>query len=298
MKATSLTERIVLFSNFLKGHGFKVFPSDILDSLRGMREVDLFKKEDFSSVLRANLVTTDMEWKLFGELFDEFWQEIEDEKEEEKTEDPHQEMECKGDSVEEVTLEITPDLRSPGEDACKKESMEGASYSPVSVLKKKDLALFQKGDIQIAQLILKDIISQFRVAVARRFKRSKKPAYMDFRRIFKKSLRAGGIPLELFYKKKKKRLKRLVILTDVSGSMDRYARFVIPFIMGLKGMGSRAHAFVFSTSLTPITPFLRSLPLDEALERIAHEVLDWSGGTRIGYSLHQFNQVHGARLLN
>jgi uncharacterized protein with von Willebrand factor type A (vWA) domain len=121
---------------------------------------------------------------------------------------------------------------------------------------------------------------------------------MDFRRIMKKSLKLGGIPLELFYKKKKKRLKRLVILADVSGSMDRYARFVTPFIMGLRGVGSKAEVFVFSTSLTPITSFVRRYDLDKALERISQEVPDWSGGTRIGYSLHQFNQEYAERLLN
>ena len=104
--------------------------------------------------------------------------------------------------------------------------------------------------------------------------------------------------MKLFFRKKKKRLKRLVILTDVSGSMDRYARFVIPFILGLKGVGSKAEAFVFSTSLTPITPYLRSLSVDKALEKISLEVPGWSGGTRIGHSLHQFNECYGERLLN
>jgi len=84
----------------------------------------------------------------------------------------------------------------------------------------------------------------------------------------------------------------------VSGSMDRYARFVMPFIMGLKGVGPRAEIFVFSTSLTPITPTLRRYPTEKALEIISRQVPDWSGGTRIGYSLHQFNERHGLRLLN
>ena len=142
------------------------------------------------------------------------------------------------------------------------------------------------------------MISPFRIAVTRRFKRSKKPEDLDFRRILKKSLKVEGIPFELFYRKKRKRLKRLVILIDVSGSMDRYARFVMPFIMGVKGVGSKADLFVFSTSLTPITSIIRRFTFEEALEKISHEVPDWSGGTRIGYSLHQFNQQYGERLLN
>jgi uncharacterized protein with von Willebrand factor type A (vWA) domain len=121
---------------------------------------------------------------------------------------------------------------------------------------------------------------------------------MDFPRIMKKSLKTEGIHMGLFYRQKKKRLKHLVILADVSGSMDKYARFVMPFILGLRGMGSRAEVFVFSTSLTSISFILRHLSIEKALERAAREVPDWSGGTRIGYSLHQFNQGQGQRLLS
>jgi uncharacterized protein len=85
---------------------------------------------------------------------------------------------------------------------------------------------------------------------------------------------------------------------DVSGSMDRYARFVMPFIMGLRGVGSRADVYVFSTSLTPITRFVRKLPLDKALDMISEAVPDWSGGTRIGDSLKQFNEHYGQKHLN
>ena len=104
--------------------------------------------------------------------------------------------------------------------------------------------------------------------------------------------------MALFYKQKKKRLKRLVMLTDVSGSMDRYARFVLPFMLGFRGVGSRAEVFVFSTSLTSITFIVRHMSIEKALKRICQEVPEWSGGTRIGYSLHQFNQVYGRKLVN
>jgi len=74
--------------------------------------------------------------------------------------------------------------------------------------------------------------------------------------------------------------------------MDRYARFVMPFLMGLRGAGPKAEVFVFSMSLSRITPLISHLSIDKALERISWEVPDWSGGTRIGYSLHQFNQSY------
>lgn len=298
MDDQSLTRKVILFSCFLKNRGFKVFSSNIRDSLRGLEEIDISKREDFCSALRSNLVTTDMEWALFEELFEEFWQGIESPEEDEESEGPEEEGEGQGDSVMELLLESKPDNESGEEDACEQGQTEVATYSPVSRLERKNLAQVQNEDIRIAQLILKNMMSPFRIAETRRFRKSKNPGDMDFRRIMKKSLKAGGIPLELAYKKKKKRLKRLVILADVSGSMDRYARFVMPFILGLRGVSTKAEVFVFSTSLTLITSILRRFSIEEALERISLEVPEWSGGTRIGYSLHQFTQGYGERLLN
>jgi uncharacterized protein with von Willebrand factor type A (vWA) domain len=271
-----------------------------MDSLKSMEEIDISQREDFFHVLRTNLVTSDVEWELFQGLFEEYWQGIVNEEEEEESEIPQEQPECAEDPAAELLQEIQREQEEGGEeDACREEEpAEQPTYSPVARLERKNLAHFQKADVQIAQLILKNMLSPFRLSVTRRFKGSKNPGDMDFRRIMKKSLKLGGIPLELFFKRKKKRLKRMVILVDVSGSMDRYARFVTPFIMGLKGVGSKAEVFVFSTSLTPITPFVRRFDLDKALERISQEVPDWSGGTRIGYSLHQFNQGYAQRLLN
>ncbi|MFH1351582.1 MAG: VWA domain-containing protein [Pseudomonadota bacterium] len=293
----SLTKRLILFSSFLKDHGFKVFSSSMLDSLKGLEVIDFSNREDFFYVLRANLVTTDAEWELFGELFEQFWQGIEDGESEEEEDTLEREEKDDGDLVPEFQLEMSHH-QGPSGAPPEKEAMEAATYSPVSSLERKNLAQVDKKDIQYALLVLKSIISPFRISLTRRYKRSRRPEDLDFRRILKKSLKTEGIPFEIFYRKKRKRLKRLVVLADVSGSMDRYARFVMPFIMGLKGVGSKADLFVFSTTLTPLSSILRRFTFDGALEKISREVTDWSGGTRIGYSLHQFNQRYGERLIN
>jgi uncharacterized protein with von Willebrand factor type A (vWA) domain len=186
------------------------------------------------------------------------------------------------------------DLLAPG----KKESLEGTLYSPVALFEKRDLSQFERGDIQVAHLILKNMMACFRVAESRRFRRSKRTGDMDFRLILKRSLKVEGLPLNLYYRRRKKRLKKLVILADVSGSMDRYVRFLMPFLLGLRGIGSQPEVFVFSTSLSRITFFVRKLPVEKALSRISCEVPDWSGGTRIGESLQQFHVRYGQRHLN
>ncbi|MBN2033392.1 MAG: VWA domain-containing protein [Deltaproteobacteria bacterium] len=298
MNKNGLTERIILFARFLKHHGFKVFSSSVVDALRSLEQVGISDRQDFFYILRANFTSTDAEWGLFKNLFEVFWRQGPRE-EKKKTDKGKEDL---PESLENLISERMP--RHEGEETADrgmnrdKECLERAFYSPVAVLEKKDLSSFDRKDIQIAQLIIKNMMGSFRLSYARRFGRSRRSGDVYFRMTLKKSLKAGGIPLELCFRRKKKRLKRVVILVDVSGSMERYARFVMPFIMGLKGVGSRAEIYVFSTTLTPITRFVRKLPIEKALEMISEAVPDWSGGTRIGESLKHFNEHYGSKHLN
>jgi uncharacterized protein len=295
---TTLAGKVIRFAGFLKGRGFRVFQSSVCDALRSLEEISLEQKEDFFLSLRANMASTDLEWVQFKDLFKQFWAQQgwaeeaanNERRRERKTGISPASGDCHKDVAPRVSTEI--DVNE------KKEWLEGIGYSPVSLVRKKDLGRFDKRDIPVAQLALKEMAAPFKIDSSRRSKRGRHAGNLDFPRIIQNGLKTGGMPFHLFYKKKKKRLKRLVILADVSGSMDRYARFVMPFLLCLRGIGSRAEVFVFSTSLTSVTFLVRHLTVEKVLERIADEVPDWSGGTRIGYSLHQFIQGHGERLLN
>lgn len=292
----ALAAEVALFAGFLKGRGFRIFLTSLMDALRGLREIDVANRSDFLAVLRANLVSSDLEWAQFEGLFNEFWHQGPGCPEGRKEIGAAQGRNAAGKAQSTRKVETGRTAEAPSAEP--KEWLEGVSYSPVSLLEKKDLSRFDTTDIQAAQLALKRLIAPFKIHKVRRKRRSRRPGEMDFPRVVKKSLKTGGVPLELFFKEKKRRIKRLVILADVSGSMDRYARFVMPFLLGLRAVGSRAEVFVFSTSLTSITFMVRHLPFQKALDRISRTVPNWSGGTRIGYSMHQFNQGEGERLLN
>ncbi len=276
-----------------------MFQTGVQDAIRSLQAICIENRADFFSSLRANLSSSDLEWGQFQTLFEEFWQRNEEEDFKADSPQPGAE-ESDGDDNEpqNVPCDVKGEKAEKKEREPEKEWLEGVAYSALSRVEESDLGKFEKGDIQVAQLLLKNMMEPFRLNLVRRFRRSRRKGNMDFRRTIRKSLKTGGTPLKLFFKEKKKRLKRLVILADVSGSMDRYARFVMPFLLGLRGIGSKAEVFVFATSLTPITFLIRHLNVDEALKRVAQEVPEWSGGTRIGYSLHQFNQEAGLKLLN
>ncbi|MBW2349155.1 MAG: VWA domain-containing protein, partial [Deltaproteobacteria bacterium] len=181
--------------------------------------------------LRANLVSSDMEWAQFESLFHEYLDAAQEEPPEETRESPsggHGEK--KRDPGGEFLPDVETDTSTEADRPEEKAWLEGVAYSPVSLM------------------------APFTVQKTRRSRRSRKGGTLDFPLMMRKSLKTGGVPLDLFYREKRKRLKRLVILADVSGSMDRYARFVMPFLLGIRGIGSRAEVFVFSTSLTPIAP--------------------------------------------
>ena len=299
MTRPGLAGKVVHFAEFLRARGFKIFQSSLHDALKSLGEIELLAREDFLAVLRANLATSDLEWRQFAGLFEEFWSH--------EAEEPDRPENGTRPNEREVKKEISDNVILSDVEATKSvevkenghtDMFEGIAYSPVSKVEKTDLACFDTADIQVAQLALKRMMASFRIQVYRRSKRTRRQGDMDFPRIMRKSLKGGGIPLELFYKQRKKRLKRLVVLADVSGSMDRYARFVMPFILGLRGVGSRAELFVFSTSLTQVTSLIRRLDVEKTLERMSKEVPEWSGGTRIGYSLHQFNARYRERVLH
>ncbi len=294
-----LAAEVTAFGDFLRRRGFRVFPTGIQDSLISLREIDLENRSDFFTVLRANLTANDMEWGQFPALFGEFWDRAgrEEDQGPSRGQEPPEKLRESG-SDREQTREAHRTVREEGEGDREKERWEGGVYSPVSVVETKDLGRLDSKELKTAELVVKRIAELFKPEPSRRRKRSRRPADLDFARTMRESLKTEGWPFKLFHRDRKRRLKRLVILADVSGSMDRYARFVIPFLLGLRGVGSRAEVFVFSTTLAPVTWLVRHLPVEKALERMAREFPEWSGGTRIGFSLHEFNQAESGRMVN
>jgi uncharacterized protein with von Willebrand factor type A (vWA) domain len=121
---------------------------------------------------------------------------------------------------------------------------------------------------------------------------------LDLRRTLRRSLRAGGEIFSWSYRETKLKPRPLVIIADISGSMERYTRVLLHFIYGMKGaLSQRVEAFVFSTRLTRITRQLQIRDLDLALKNVGELVHDWAGGTRIGESLKYFNFEWGRRVL-
>ncbi|MDX6691152.1 MAG: uncharacterized protein QOG15_2609 [Solirubrobacteraceae bacterium] len=129
----------------------------------------------------------------------------------------------------------------------------------------------------------------------RRVKRKRHGEHIDMRRTLRASLRTGGDPIKLKYRKRRIQPRRLVMLCDISGSMEPYARAYLQFLHCARATGPNAEAFVFATRLTRLTKQLAGRNPQRAIRRAAEAAPDWSSGTRIGDALKTFNDKHGRR---
>jgi len=145
-------------------------------------------------------------------------------------------------------------------------------------------------------LELAELMSRIDLVVPRRRTRRREPARSgapDLRRTLRRSFRTGGDPLERAWRRRRRRPRRLILLLDVSGSMDAYSRALVLFAHAALRSDRRFEAFCFGTRLTRVTRQLEGPNPDDALRRAAAEVLDWDGGTRIGECLERFLDEYG-----
>ena len=164
--------------------------------------------------------------------------------------------------------------------------------SAVELLKEKSFSRCSREELsQLAELM-----SRIELAVPQRRTRRRETARKgtpDLRRTLRRSFRTAGEPLDRVWQRRRRRARRLILLLDVSGSMDAYSRALVMFAHAALRSDKRWEAFCFGTRLTRVTRQLEGSDPDEALSRAAAEVLDWDGGTRIGDSLKRFLDEYG-----
>jgi uncharacterized protein with von Willebrand factor type A (vWA) domain len=177
------------------------------------------------------------------------------------------------------------------------DEQEVASYSQVEVLRQKDFDTLNAAEMAEVRRLIRLMRLPAGLTRSRRA-RAGGHDRLDIRRLLRRSLRFGGELLVFSWKSPTLRPRPLVLLCDISGSMERYTRLLLNFTYALKSASTRVEAFVFATRLTRITRLLRSHDVDAALNRVMASVDDWSGGTRIGEAVETFNRRYARRVLS
>jgi uncharacterized protein with von Willebrand factor type A (vWA) domain len=301
LRGQGLVASLLAFSRALQQVGIKVSLSQVIDTARSLALVDIACKADFYIVLRANLVCERPDMALFDRVFDCFWNDrvpeesprelvealtIQAEKTRWKSDDP-------GGSVK-----VEAEAASPNSELNKESGhFPFPTYSLHEALNKKDFSELGIEESRAMSRAILVIAAKIATQVSRRRQRAAKGDEIDLRWSMRKNVKYGGEILELVSRKQRIKKTRIVLLCDVSGSMDCYSRFLIEFMYGLQNELWGVETFVFSTSLSRITHFLRTRGIGRALEKISSHVLGWSGGTNIGSSLYTFNREFASTLV-
>lgn len=188
-------------------------------------------------------------------------------------------------------------LREPREgpeEHVRERTLPVASASALERLAARDFGQLSPEELHALRRLMRELSLAPPQRLTRRARRDRHGRRIDLRATLRAGRRSGGDPARLVLRRRVQRPRRLVVLCDVSGSMEPYSRAFLQFLHAAVG-GADAEAFVFATRLTRLTRALRGDRPDRAIERASAAVRDWSGGTRIGESLRRFVDDHGRR---
>ena len=286
---------MMAFARALKQLGVKVSLSQVIDAARSADLVDVAAREDFRALLRSNLISQKEDFPVFDMVFDCFWREQSYERvpmdtldiEGTPTESKAEQQGGEEEGFEEAMAETAAQENVPLDNL---EELSIPTYSPQELLNRKD---FSEMGVEESRAIARAILliaTKIATQISRRKKRARKGTIVDPRWTMRRSMKYGGELIELVTRKRRIKKTKVVLLCDVSGSMDCYSRFLIQFMYGLQNELWGVETFVFSTSLSRITHLIRTKDIANALEKISGTILGWSGGTNIGRSLHTFNR--------
>lgn len=281
---TALIANCVVFGRLLRRAGLPVDAEQTRSFTRVLQLVDPGRKQDVKSAGRIVYVRRREDRALYDEAFELFWR-----------------RRIAGGMQGELPR-LTQGQRQPGaldlseaggSGALREEPLEVVAPGAASaseVLRRADFGDLSPAEERDARRMLERLRPRLPLRPARRPLVSRRGARPALRRMLRRAMATGGQPLVWRWLRPVKRPRPIVLICDISGSMERYSRFLLRFGHTLARSGAPLEVFVFGTRLTRITRQLRVRSAEEALRRVADSVMDWSGGTRIGESLHELNR--------
>jgi uncharacterized protein len=289
MRGTAIVGHVVTFGRVLREVGIEVGPGRIVDAVRGLGAVDLTRQEDVYYTLRQTLVSRHDELELFDRAFTAWF-----------LRGPVAPLVRQRDQRRFASRVARDTLESGRDD----EELPSAGdplelgASEHELVREKDFAEMTPEEFERARKLMEAIATSRPRRTSRRRAPDPRGDTLDVRRMLRRSLRSGGDPVEQPWKSRKEVPRKLVVLCDVSGSMDAYARALLLFLHALVGTGHGVEAFAFGTRLTRLTGDLGTRDPEAALARATETAMDWGSGTRIGSSLAEFNAIYGRRALS
>ncbi|HYB09545.1 MAG TPA: VWA domain-containing protein [Alphaproteobacteria bacterium] len=301
-----LVANLMHFARVLRRAGLPIGPGRVLAAVDAVRAVGITSREDFYWTLHAVFVNRREHRQIFDQAFHIFWR---NPKLLERMMslmlptvrvpegEGHEDMPSR--RLVEALSADAPGRGDAEDEAREPEIVADAAltYSDREILQKMDFEQMTSEEMRTAKAVMARIRLPIMKTPTRRFRADPTGRRIDMRATLRASLRGGGQDIDLRHRSRRERHPPIVVLCDISGSMSRYSRMLLHFLHALTNDRDRVHTFLFGTRLTNITRHLRQRDVDVALDRVANAVEDWSGGTRIGASLGDFNRHWSRRVL-
>jgi uncharacterized protein with von Willebrand factor type A (vWA) domain len=292
-----LDQAIVGLCRYARANGLTAGVKETMDGLQAAEAVGVNDREILKMALRAVLCSSHSEWDLFDQLFDDFWSSLEPDSRSARRSGVRARSAPRPETKQQKERAV---LVMPGQgSAATPEAPDGKGVVGATAnerLRQRDFSDITAADIQDLERVAMRLLRQMSLRLSRRLKSSNLGGQVDLRRTIRRSISSGGDPIDLSFRRRWLQQLKLVILLDVSGSMNAYSLFLVRFAYAMQKYFKHADTFLFSTRLTNITTALRSRNLQDALGLLSQETSGWSGGTKIGASLRELNVQHG-RLL-
>ncbi len=288
-----LAGRVVEFVRLARAHHFRVGVQETKDALDVAARVDLLDQRQLRWGLRSLLCSNAADWARFDQFFDYYWLRPNRRK---------VELPLSADrflpsaASTYASREAPPEARQEEDSG---DSVERVGASKRDVLTRSDFSLSQlNADTRELEQWIEQVARRMRKRLLRRYQIRASGHRLHMRRTVRRSLRYGGLPLDLILQERRRELPRLVLITDVSRSMNVYSYFFLRFARGIIDAFKDTEAFAFHTRLIHVTDTLKERDSHRLKEKLAWISAGWGGGTRIGESLQTFNRDYARRLVS
>jgi uncharacterized protein with von Willebrand factor type A (vWA) domain len=274
----SLSKNIIEFCRYLRKNKFSVSVPEEIDALQALSFLSFNDEIEFFLLLRSVFCKSFKELLRFDELYNRYL------KEKEKADNSKE----KFINQHLKTQQTFKSLKSWLNSGVHNDSEETAAYSYAQILSEKDFS--SVGDDEVDELmdVIKAISKSLAIRTGRRYAKTRKSLRPDVRRTLRQNMRRGGELVEIYFRKHKTTRTNVIILCDVSKSMDLYSAFLLQFMYSFQQVYKRIEAFTFGTSLQRITPVFKKNDFNYSLRLLESESDSWSSGTRIGECFNTF----------
>ncbi|MEX2649450.1 MAG: VWA domain-containing protein [Alphaproteobacteria bacterium] len=300
-----LADNVMHFARALRAAGLPVGPGRVIEAIRALEAAGIGSRADFYWTLHAVFVSRRDQREIFDQAFHVFWRDPQLLEKMLSLLLPTVRTQVAG-STAELARRVREALtggRTPGlgegerapEDRVELDA--AMSFSDREMLRAKDFEEMSAEEIRRAKALIARLRLPLPSVPTRRYRPDRTGARVDMRASLRASLKSGGSVIPLRFRHARPRPPAIVLLCDISGSMSRYAQMLVHFAHALTTDRERVFTFLFGTRLTNVTRHLRHRDIEVALAKVGAVVEDWSGGTRIGGALHEFNRHWSRRVL-